>query len=589
MKILIYGSRGWIGSQFKEILENQNINYIEGKSRVDNEIELLQEIVKINPTHIISFIGRTHGKIGDKEYSTIDYLEEKGKIFENVRDNLFSPLILADICKKQDIHFTYLGTGCIFTFDETHPYEQEVNGFKEESKPNFFGSGYSILKGFTDRLMKIYADSTLTLRIRMPITGEKNPRNFITKITNYKNICSIKNSMTVLPKLLPLIVKLMKDKTVGTLNFTNPGLISHNEILEMYKEIVDPKFTWENFSKEEQSKILTSDRSNNYLNTTRLETLFPEVLNIKDSVRNVLYEYKNTTYKINKKYLNSINLKNDSKEYFGEWINNIDILKEKYRNAFPFEHIKIENFLQEDYAEEIYKNFPTDFENWHKYWNPIEVKYANDDINNMDKLIKDIFYLLSTDKLIKVFSQITGITDLEYDPYLHGAGLHVHPRYGRLNMHLDYEKHPKLINKQRRLNIILFLTKDWKQEWNGDNQLWNKDMKECIVKTYPKFNSAIIFKTDELSWHGLPEKITCPEGTFRKSLAYYYISPLVNKKHEYKIGNDGSGFRTKATFVKRPEEKDNERMKKLYKIRPHSRIEKKDMEEIWPEWTPKLF
>lgn len=97
--------------------------------------------------------------------------------------------------------------------------------------------------------------------------------------------------MTVLPELLPLIVKLMKDKTVGTLNFTNPGLISHNEILEMYKEIVDSEFTWQNFSKEEQSKILTSDRSNNYLDTTRLETLFPEVLNIKDSIRNILYKY----------------------------------------------------------------------------------------------------------------------------------------------------------------------------------------------------------------------------------------------------------------------------------------------------------
>ena len=81
----------------------------------------------------------------------------------------------------------------------------------------------------------------------------------------------------------------------------------------------------------------------------------------------------------------------------------------------------------------------------------------------------------------------------------------------------------------------------------------------------------------------------CPEGTFRKSLAYYYISPLVNKKDENKFGNDGSGFRTKATFIKRPEEKDDERMKKLYKIRPHSRIQKKDMEEIWPKWTPKLF
>ena len=294
MNILIYGSRGWIGSQFKEILENQNINYIEGNSRVDDEDKLVQEIKTINPTHIISFIGRTHGKILEKEYSTIDYLEEKGKIFENVRDNLFSPIILADICKKQDIHFTYLGTGCIFTFDETHPYEQEINGFTEDSMPNFFGSGYSTVKGFTDRLMKLYSETALTLRIRMPMTGEKNPRNFITKITNYKNICSIKNSMTVLPELLPFIVKLMKNKTVGTLNFTNPGLISHNEILEMYKEIVDPKFTWQNFSKEEQSKILTSDRSNNYLDTTRLESLFPEVLNIKDSVRNILYKYKYT-------------------------------------------------------------------------------------------------------------------------------------------------------------------------------------------------------------------------------------------------------------------------------------------------------
>ena len=87
--------------------------------------------------------------------------------------------------------------------------------------------------------------------------------------------------------------------------------MSHNEILEMYKEIVDSEFTWQNFSKEEQSKILTSDRSNNYLDTTRLETLFPEVLNIKDSVRNVLYEYKSTNYKINKEYLNSINLKKE--------------------------------------------------------------------------------------------------------------------------------------------------------------------------------------------------------------------------------------------------------------------------------------
>ena len=207
----------------------------------------------------------------------------------------------------------------------------------------------------------------------------------------------------------------------------------------------------------------------------------------------------------------------------------------------------------------------------------------------MNKSIKDLFYLLSTNNLIDVFSEISGITDLEYDPYLHGAGLHAHPRYGRLNMHLDYEKHIILKNKQRRLNIILFFTKDWKEEWNGDNQLWGKNMKKCVVKTYPKFNSAIIFKTDEITWHGSPEKIMCPEGVFRKSLAYYYISPLIANSNENKIGNDGSGYRTKATFVKRPIDHEHPELEKLYKIRPYRRIEKKDIDGIWPEWTPELF
>jgi len=311
--------------------------------------------------------------------------------------------------------------------------------------------------------------------------------------------------------------------------------------------------------------------------------------NISISFEDGLQELIYGNYKINKKYLKKINCQNDNYKYFGEWINNIDILKEEYNKALPFEHIKLDNFLKEEYAEQIYKNFPVDFENWHKYWNPIEVKYANDNIDTMDKSIKDLFYLLSSNKLIKTFCEITGIKDLEYDLYLHGAGLHAHPRFGRLNMHLDYEKHPKLKNKQRRLNIILYLTKDWKEEWNGDNQLWDSNMKECVVKTYPKFNSAIIFKTNELSWHGLPEKILCPEGTFRKSLAYYYISPLVNKKNENKIGNDGSGFRTKAAFIKRPIDEYDERIEALYKIRPYRRIEPEDMDKIWPAWTPEIL
>lgn len=292
MKVLVYGSHGWIGSQFINILKNNNIDFINGNARVDDEISLIEEINNINPTHIISFIGRTHGIINNTKYTSIDYLEQSGKLTENIRDNLYSPILLAFICKEKNIHYTYLGTGCIFKFDDKHPYEQAESGFTEQDKPNFFGSSYSIVKGFTDRMMQLFDKNVLNLRIRMPITGEENPRNFITKIINYKKICSIKNSMTVLPEMLPIVLNMMKNKTVGTMNFTNPGLISHNEILDMYKEIVDPDFVYENFSAEAQRKILACDRSNNYLDTSRLQSLYPDIKNIKDSVRDCLISYK---------------------------------------------------------------------------------------------------------------------------------------------------------------------------------------------------------------------------------------------------------------------------------------------------------
>jgi len=278
MNILIIGANGWIGSQFQKILNKcPDIKYSISKSRADNYDDLEIEINDINPTHLISFIGRTHGNINGKEYSTIDYLEEKGKLKDNIMDNLYAPLIILELCKKYNIHYTYLGTGCIFEYDKDHIRCQEnlqednVKGFLENDQANFFGSSYSIVKGFTDKWMNMNKDYVLNLRIRMPITDTYNKRNFITKITTYEKICSIENSMSVLPELLPLVFDMMKNKTKGTLNLTNPGVISHNEILEMYKEIVDPTFKWTNFEIEEQSKILKSDRSNNYLNTDKLK------------------------------------------------------------------------------------------------------------------------------------------------------------------------------------------------------------------------------------------------------------------------------------------------------------------------------
>jgi len=148
------------------------------------------------------------------------------------------------------------------------------------------------VKGFTDMLMHQLESNTLNLRIRMPITSENNPRNFITKIVNYEKICSIPNSMTVLEDFYPIILDLMLNKTTGTLNLTNPGLISHNQILELYKEIVDNTFKWENFSIEEQNEILDSKRSNTFLDTTKLEKLYPNIKSIKTSIKEVLKKYK---------------------------------------------------------------------------------------------------------------------------------------------------------------------------------------------------------------------------------------------------------------------------------------------------------
>jgi 3,5-epimerase/4-reductase len=300
--IIIFGANGWIGSKVYNLLVASNKRVYKARSRADDENAINQELNSFSfpnvVTHVMSFIGRTHGTYEGQTIGTIDYLEKPGKLVENMRDNLFSPLVLAEICKTRNIHFTYLGTGCIFDYDENHLLDQVDTGFVESDKPNFFGSSYSIVKGYTDRLIQtIYNNSTLNVRIRMPITDENNPRNFITKITNYTKICSIGNSMTVLNDLLPVLIEMALNCQVGTVNLTNPGTITHNEILEMYKEIVDPHFSWSNFSIEEQNAILASKRSNNCLNTKKLEGIV-SVKDIKTSVKDIMILMKENQSKI---------------------------------------------------------------------------------------------------------------------------------------------------------------------------------------------------------------------------------------------------------------------------------------------------
>ena len=280
MKYLLFGHKGWIGNQILELLKlNSQNEIITSDIRVDNYNEIEQLVINSKPDRIISVIGRTYGN----NINSIDYLEQKGNLKININDNLYSPLNLAFISNKYNIHFTYMGTGCIF-----NGYDKE---YTEDDEPDFFGSSYSIVKGFTDKIIKNF-DNVLNVRIRMPITTDINcNRNFINKIITYKKICSMNNSMTVLPDLLPLLIDMVVKKEIGTINLVNPGYISHNEILELYKEHINSDFKWENMTIEEQNQLLLSERSNNILNTSKLQKLYPDVKDIKTSIKSLFTSY----------------------------------------------------------------------------------------------------------------------------------------------------------------------------------------------------------------------------------------------------------------------------------------------------------
>lgn len=193
--------------------------------------------------------------------------------------------------------------------------------------------------------------------------------------------------------------------------------------------------------------------------------------------------------RINKSQLNILNNNPNINMFFGSWTNNIDILSKKYKESGTFKYIIIAHFLDSNYIESLYNTFPTDINNtqlWWSYKNPIEYKYACDKINLLPKNLELYFYLLSSNYVLNIMRKITGINGLKNDEYLHGAGLHLHPRNGRLGLHLDYKK-------QKRINIILYLNKKWQKEWNGYTELWNANVSKCIYKSNVIFNNAIIF------------------------------------------------------------------------------------------------
>ncbi len=263
-KFLLYGKTGWIGGKLIKLLEEQGINFALGSVRLENRESLIKEIKDVKPTHILCAAGVT----GRPNVDWCDLNQEA-----TIRANVIGALNIADICSSEGIHLTLYATGCIFEYDADH----KIGGtkFGDDDNGNFDGSFYSKTKAMVEQMLRSYKN-IMILRVRMPISDDLVARNFITKIAGFNKVVDIPNSMTILHELLPASIEMAKKGLTGVYNFCNPGAISHNEILDLYIKFIDPSFSYENFTVEEQDKILIARRSNNELDCTKLVEAVPE-------------------------------------------------------------------------------------------------------------------------------------------------------------------------------------------------------------------------------------------------------------------------------------------------------------------------
>jgi len=272
-KVLVWGGKtGWIGGMMVELANKEDgVEVVIAESRIDNRGAVEKELDEVKPSHVLMCAGIT-GR------PNIDWCEDHKP--DTIRTNVLGTLNVADACNTRGIHCTVYATGCIFKYDEKHPLGSGI-GFKEEDEPNFAESFYSETKGYMEKMLKCYS-TVLILRVRMPISDDLFHRNFITKIAKYERIVNIPNSMTVLSEMNPASLAMAKAGLTGVYNFTNPGVISHNECLDLYKKYIDPTYFYNNFTVEEQAKVIVAGRSNNELDTTKLMRDMPEGVVIND-------------------------------------------------------------------------------------------------------------------------------------------------------------------------------------------------------------------------------------------------------------------------------------------------------------------
>jgi len=210
---------------------------------------------------------------------------------------------------------------------------------------------------------------------------------------------------------------------------------------------------------------------------------------------------------------------------YSRWTSKLALLAGQYQQSPPIPHIFLADFLSPEVALATAREFPpVDQDTWTHWQHHNEDKHGMTKLQLFPPLLRALTEELNSPGFLTWLSALTGIPDLLADPMLDGGGLHLAKRGGFLNVHTDFSHHHYHTNWKRRLNLILYLNEGWLPEWGGAIELWNGAVEKCAARYPPLINHALIFNTDERSFHGFPEPLTCPQDVCRRSLALYYYT-----------------------------------------------------------------
>ncbi len=199
--------------------------------------------------------------------------------------------------------------------------------------------------------------------------------------------------------------------------------------------------------------------------------------------------------------------------------------KASYAAAAPFPSIAIDNFLPADLYRALSDEFPgPEAQLWHEFKSgPENKKLQSNNFYAIPPLMRMLIAECNGPAFVDFLERLSGIPNLVPDPHLFGGGLHQTKPGGHLGLHIDYNFH-ETWKLDRRLNAILYFNDEWRDEWGGHLELWDRDVKTRIQSIAPIGNRLVVFNTDERSWHGHPDPLQCPVGVTRRSLALYYYS-----------------------------------------------------------------